>query len=115
MTPSQNVRYLETIWDRSVIRRQLTHVDENERSCVTCVNKSEKSDYCQSCKIMGSRDANRSKNHKSFAATSLEGGNQTEHGNCVCTLDSSNSVRLVTFEKPLKSSRSVKFLWCQRE
>ena len=42
MTPSQNVRYLETIWDRSVIRRQLTHVDENERSCVTCVIKSEK-------------------------------------------------------------------------
>ena len=42
MTPGQNVRYLETIWDRSVIRRQLTHVDENERSSVACVNKSEK-------------------------------------------------------------------------
>ena len=111
MTPSQNVRYLETIWDRSVIRRQLTHVDKNERSCVTCVNKSEKSDYCQSCQIMDSRDGTTSKNPKSFAATSLEGGNQTEHGNWACTLDSSNSVRLVTFEKLLKSSCSVKLLW----
>ena len=72
--------------------------------------KVKKSDYCQPCQIMDSRYANTSKNPKSFAATSLEGGNQTEHGNWVCTLDSSNSVRLVIFEKLLKCSCSVKFL-----